>query len=165
MTKIKANKFNNYFCNIGKSKDKTLNKNVTLEPPPNTLPEKLIFQPEKIETIEKLIDKLKVKTATGYDYIDARLVKDLKKTLSPILTKIINLGYKTQKFPNCLKRAIIKPIFKADDYNNISNYRPIAILPIISKIFERAATDQLMNFLVENNLIIVFTANLSIWLI
>ena len=149
----KANKFNNYFCNIGKSKDKTLNKNVTLEPPPNTLPEKLIFQPEKIETIEKLIDKLKVKTATGYDYIDARLVKDLKKTLSPILTKIINLGYKTQKFPNCLKRAIIKPIFKADDYNNISNYRPIAILPIISKIFERAATDQLMNFLVENNLI------------
>ena len=149
----KADKFNTYFCNIGKSKNCTLEANINPDPPANTSIDKLIFQPEKIETIEKLIDKLKIKTATGYDYIDSRLVKDLKKTLSPILTKLINLGYKTQKFPNCLKRAIIKPIFKADDYNQISNYRPIAILPIISKIFERAATDQLMDFLVENNLI------------
>ena len=100
-----------------------------------------------------MIDKLKDKTATGYDHLDVRLIKDLKKIISPILTKLINLGYEIKKFPNCLKRAIIRPIYKADDPNNISNYRPIALLPILSKIFERAATDQLMNFFIDNLLL------------
>ena len=148
----KADKFNDYFCKIGKSKNPTPDSDPS-EPPENVPTEKLLFKPEKTETIGKLIDKLKLKTATGYDHIDVRLIKDLKKTLSPILVKIINLGYKVKKFPNCLKRATIKPIYKAEDHNQISNYRPIALLPIISKIFERAATDQLMDFLVENNLI------------
>ena len=52
-----------------------------------------------------------------------------------------------------MKRSSIKPLFKEGDRNNIGNYRPIAILPVLSKIFERAAALQIVNFLEENNLI------------
>ena len=150
ITQEKANQFNEFFSNIGKAKYPTpdfVNTSSSFENLPKA---SFSFKPENENSIEKLIDKLKDKTATGYDYLDVRLIKDLKKIISPLITKLINLGYEIKKFPNCLKRAIIKPIHKADDPNNISNYRPIALLPIISKIFERAATDQLMNFFIEN---------------
>ena len=154
ITQDKANQFNEFFCNIGKSKNPNPDFDPTFNFPEEDIPKKSFhFNPENTTTIEKLIDKLKDKTATGYDYLDVRLVKDLKKIIAPILTKLINLGYEVRKFPNCLKRAIIKPIHKADDHNNISNYRPIALLPILSKIFERAATDQLMEFFIENFLL------------
>ena len=52
-----------------------------------------------------------------------------------------------------MKKAIIKPVYKKDDKDDISNYRPISILPILSKIFERIATDQMVIFLEENELI------------
>ena len=70
-----------------------------------------------------------------------------------ILAEIINLSFETKTFPDIMKRAMIKPIYKKDDKDDISNYRPISILPILSKIFERIATDQIVLFLKENNLI------------
>ena len=153
ITQQKADQFNEFFSNIGKSKNPTPDLVTNPDPSENFQKANFSFNPENEITIEKLIDKLKDKTATGYDHLDVRLIKDLKKIISPILTKLINLGYEIKKFPNCLKRAIIRPIYKADDPNNISNYRPIALLPILSKIFERAATDQLMNFFIENLLL------------
>ena len=62
--------------------------------------------------------------------------------------------YKTSSFPD-MKIANIKPIFKENNKEKASNYRPISILPILSKIFERACTDQLVKYLEENNLISV----------
>ena len=138
----KANNFNKFFCDIGKP-SKILAKNDQNHELPDNPTEIFSFTPESISKIEKLIDNLKERTATGFDYIDVCLIKDLKKVISSSLTKIINLGYQIGKFPNCMKKAIIKPIYKGDQ-NKINNYRPIAILPIISKIIERAFTDQLV---------------------
>ena len=56
-------------------------------------------------------------------------------------------------FPNCLKSAIIKPIYKKDNKNDISNYRPIAILSALSKIFERSAETQLTSHFDEKTLL------------
>ena len=142
----KANFFNQYFCNIGKSSKITSDTDPNLKP--NNPDEKFSFSDETTSKIEKLIDNLKARTATGYDYLDVRLIKDLKKIISPILAKITNLGYKLGKFPNCMKKAIIKPIYKEGDQNKINNYRPIAILPIISKVIERAVTDQFMAYFI-----------------
>ena len=59
------------------------------------------------------------------------------------------MGYKLGKFPNSMKKkGIINPIYKKGDQNKIKNYRPIAILPIISKVIKRAVTDQLMACLI-----------------
>ena len=48
---------------------------------------------------------------------------------------------------------MIKAIHKKDSIEEVSNYRPLSILPIVSKVFERAATDQLVNYLEEKNIL------------
>ena len=55
----------------------------------------------------------------------------------PILCEIINLSFITGVFPTCFKHATVVPIFKKGDRCNVTNYRPIAILLFLSKIFER----------------------------
>ena len=152
MTQEKANKCNKFFSSIGQT---LVNHPKNLEPIPLTSEEQLQptfhFQNETIENVEKMINNLNDKTATGNDEINARLIKDIQKEIAPILTKLINLGYEINDFPTCMKSAIIKPIYKKDNKNDIANYRPIAILPALSKIIERSAANQLVAFFEEHN--------------
>ena len=68
------------------------------------------------------------------------------------LANMINLSYKTCAFPNNLKHAIIRTIYKnKGNSNGPQYYRPISVLSVISKVFERSATDQIMNYLEEND--------------
>ena len=55
-------------------------------------------------------------------------------------------------FPDRLKLAKVKPIFKKDDKNSFPNYRPISLLPSISKFFEKVIYDQLYVYFQSNNL-------------
>ena len=150
MNQTKANNYNKYFSTIGQT--------LVQQTVPNTLAEFEIqkseetgptfcFEKESSQNICKLIDGLKEKTATGYDEVNVKLLKDLKTEICQTVTDIINLGYEIQSFPSCMKFAIIKPIYKKDNRNDISNYRPIAILPALSKLIERSAANQLIAFL------------------
>ena len=103
-----------------------------------------VFKPETNTSIKKLIEKIRKDVATGADEVGAKLIKDASEVLSPVLAQIINIGYETCTFPDCMKKATIKALHKKDDPDKISNYRPISILPTSSKVFERAATDQLV---------------------
>ena len=67
----------------------------------------------------------------------------------PKISKDLLVSFNAQKKGQILLPCVIKPIYKGDQ-NKISNYRPIAILPIISKIIERAVTDQFVAFLILN---------------
>ena len=57
-------------------------------------------------------------------------------TLAPILSNLINKSLAQGLFPQSLKSAKILPIFKNKDKLNIANYRPISILPVISKVYD-----------------------------
>ena len=57
------------------------------------------------------------------------------------------------KFPDVLKLAQVTPVFKKDDDKCMSNYRPIAVLPIFSKVFEKVLCVRLMDFFTKNNII------------
>ena len=59
----------------------------------------------------KIIESLKAKKSAGYDKIGARVLKENKMTLTPILTELINLSLNNSAFPDCLKVAKITPIF------------------------------------------------------
>jgi retron-type reverse transcriptase len=68
------------------------------------------------------------------------------------LTKIINQCLQTGIFPDTLKIAKVIPIHKKDDTTNLNNYRPISLLPAISKIFEKVMHKQLHSYFSQNNL-------------
>ena len=151
MNQQKANQYNDFFCKIGQNMTEKKNEFPTQELDPN-IPE-FSFKIETTENVEKYIDLLKEKTATGSDEINAKLIKDIKKEISPLLTALINLGYEKNMFPDCFKSAIIKPIYKKDNRNDIANYCPIAILSALSKIFERSAEIQLTTHFEGNSLL------------
>ena len=96
---------------------------------------------------------MKNNIAVGVDDINVKLVKDSKHTIATSLRKLVNLSYKISKFPNCMKRAMVKAIHKKGDTDDPSNYRPLSILPIISKIFERSAVNQLVKYLENQKLL------------
>ena len=66
-----------------------------------------------------------------------------------LVTRIINKAYDLHIFPEQLKKAIITPIFKEGNLDEISNYRPISVLTIICKIFERSASNQMAKYFLD----------------
>ena len=90
------------------------------------------------ETVSKIIDKFNPKMATGANKISVKLQKLTKDTIVEPITDHINTPIKTYIFPNAIKRAKVFPLFKKDDAMTKSNYRPVSLLPIPSKIFEKS---------------------------
>ena len=79
-------------------------------------------------------------------------LKAIGNELSKPLTIIINQCILTGIFPDLLKIAKVKPIFKRGDTAQLNNYRPISLLPTISKVFERVIYSQLYAYFNDNNL-------------
>ena len=151
MNQDKANSFNKFFANVGKQIQDNLKLDIKLDDFSGLTG--FEFKYETPQTISKIISSLKLATATGYDEISTKILKDASHTLSPYICSIINLGYETHEFPTCMKKATITALYKKKDTNLISNYRPISILPAISKIIEKSATNQLVNYLEQNNIL------------
>ena len=77
--------------------------------------------------------KLKTKKSTGIDEISPIFLKDGASELKGVLTYIINLSIDTQTVPDDMKFAKVKPLFRKGSRLDASNYRPVSILPIVSK--------------------------------
>ena len=104
--------------------------------------DKLCTHPtETPEKIKYLINRIKPDVATGHDELSSRLIKAAGSAILEDLSTLINLSYETNTFPDQLKRARIKALHKKGGNNEPSQYRPIAILTIISKVFERSAVE------------------------
>ena len=111
-----------------------------------TCNEKLSFKPVDSSFISKQIDKLSAKKATGHDGIPAKLLKYSKDTITQPITDMVNMSFSSSVFPETLKLAQVTPIHKKNSTLDKGNYRPVSILPIMSKIFERAINTQLTEF-------------------
>lgn len=86
----------------------------------------------------KQLKCLKPKKATGLDGLPARLLKDSAIVIADCVTHVINLSIETGAIPSEWKQAKIVPLFKSGNKDELDNYRPISILPILSKILEKA---------------------------
>jgi hypothetical protein len=92
------------------------------------------------------------KNSCGFDGISTKLIKQSKHIFIRPLTIIINQMLNTGIFPDQLKLSKVVPIHKKDDENLFTNYRPISLLPSISKCFEKVIFNQLYQYFKINNL-------------
>ena len=91
--------------------------------------------------------------ATGLDGLNARILKLAATSISNPISYIINNSIKTGIFPQVWKNAKVAPIFKGGDMQNKTNYRPISVLPVLSKLIERHIANSLKSFLDTHNLL------------
>ena len=103
--------------------------------------------------IDGLIYKLSTSKASGLDNIPVRLLKLINFTTVVSLTHIINLVIRKGIIPADWKCARVSAIYKHDSKLDLNNYRPISVLPVVSKIFEKVVFDQAYAFLNKNNLL------------
>ena len=110
---------------------------------------------EKIheDDILKIINKMDNKSSSGYDMFSNKIIKAIKNEISKPLTLIINQMFESGIFPDSLRIAKIIPLYKKGNINSITNYRPISLLPTLSKVFERVIFNQLYLYLDHNNLL------------
>ena len=143
-----ANKFNIFFAKVGKQVQEKLK--IKIDMPDLTKSGNFRFENETYEKVDALIKRIRPDVATGCDEISARLLHAARPSIITNIKDMVNLSYKTEVFPDALKKAHVKALHKEGDNNSPSQYRPISILPTISKVFERSASEQLANFLLKN---------------
>jgi hypothetical protein len=81
------------------------------------------------------------------------MLKDVASVIAGPISYIINLSLRSGQVPTDWKVAQVVPLHKSGSTTDTNNYRPISILPIVSKILERAVHYQLMDYLERNNLL------------
>ena len=151
-----ADQFNVYFANIGPNLSNEIfnTDNVAISDYLNkTINTTFSMKCITDEYVLDVIKSLKSKDSTGNDRISSKLLKQMAPTIHSILRLIINQSINTGIFPEQLKLAIVKPLFKnKGDNSSFGNYRPISLLSAISKVFERIVFNQLYKYMDSNSL-------------
>ena len=105
------------------------------------------------EQVRKLLTGINSCKATGLDNIPAKFVTDASEIITSPLTHIINLSLSQGIMPDELKNARVVPIYKKNSNTDVGNYRPVSVLNVISKVFERLVHDQLHQYMHDMNLL------------
>lgn len=158
-----SEEFNDYFRNIVKSicreppitQEDTLNdiclkysmhgsvENIKAQQfPPNAF----YFNEVNENSVLKLLNSLDGSKSTGHDNIPVSLIKDAAEELSIPTTYLVNSSIRLSKFPIGLKMSEISPIYKCNDSLERDNYRPVNVLPGLSKIVEKVYYEQMYAF-------------------
>ena len=152
-----ANALHTYFANIGKNLSSQINQNNVIADYKQYLTsptrETLKFECITKDYTIKAIDNLENKNSSGHDGISNTLLKTIKNDISQSLTIIINQMLTTGIFPDAFKLSKVIPLFKKGDSSLLVNYRPISLLPTISKVFERVIHDQMYEYFNQFNLL------------
>ena len=94
---------------------------------------------------------MKTHTAPGLDGISSKFIKLAKLIVAPFLAQLFNNCIDQNLFPENLKLAIVTPIPKTSSPKSMNDYRPISLLPIFSKIFEKIIAERMMSFIDKNS--------------
>ena len=150
-SKLIAESFNEYFVNTGpklasEASEESLAQHATnYNPSPTIDPitdSTFYFHQIHIDYIAQALMRLKPNKCTGLDKIPAKVLRLSADIIAPSLTYIFNISLDTGIYVDEWKRAQVIPIYKSEDRRKCENYRPISILPIVSKVFERVDCEQ-----------------------
>ena len=142
-----ANIFNSYFItsveNLCKGRG-TSARNA--QETTSSVKNNMFLTPTDESEVASIMRNLKNKKSCGHDEIPDFVVKQYYNQLKAPLTNIINCSINTASVPQLLKLAIIKPLYKGNEKKDVNNYRPIALLPVFSKVLELVIAKRLLNF-------------------
>ena len=127
-----------------------LSKSFIEELPEN--PDSFHLRPATYDEVSKAIQKLRSDCSTGHDNIPSKFIKPVSQYLTSPLTDIINSCIQSLTFPEEWKISRICPVPKVTDPQSLIDYRPISILPILSKVLERIILQQLAEHIEEKSI-------------
>ena len=151
-----ASMFNNYFTDIGKNfadKIDTSNKHPFDNYLHSPSISKFQFKQTNPNEIISVINNLPMKTSSGHDKISCIILKEIKDIIAQPLSLVVNQAFNTGVFPSKLKLAKVIPLYKKGDKTSIENYRPISLLPCMSKVLEKIINIQLYDYFQSNHLL------------
>ena len=147
---------NNYFCTIGSDlADKiqpAANPLLSGEFEVNKDRAKFRLKAIELKDIRDAFAKVNTTKSFGVDNIFSYFLKLALPYLVKSLIFLFNTSFETGQFPDSWKVARITPIVNNGDMTDKSNYRPISVLPVISKLFEKLVFNQLYQYMKENGL-------------
>ena len=142
-----AREFNEYFSSIAVELDgniPTSNGSFT-DYLPDSVSSSMYVRPVSPEECSEIISSLK-NTKYGIDSVSVPMMKLVKRFICEPISNLINLSFSSGIFPENLKKATITPIYKKGAHNDVGNYRPVSVLPLMSKIFEKAMSHRLIDY-------------------
>ena len=101
----------------------------------------------------KIIRALNINKAHGHDDISIRMIKICDKSLIKPLTFLFKTSLRSSHYPDIWKKSNIIPVHKKNDKRLVNNYRPISLLPVFGKIFEKIIFNKTYKFLLEEKLL------------
>ena len=153
-----SNAFNDYFCSIGKTLADAIpnRRNKFLDYISNQISSSFYLMPIIEDDVIKIIQKLPLRKAPGPDGIAPKLLKMKPELFAVPLTLIFNQSIGKGIYPNKFKIAKVVTIHKKGPTYLTGNYRPISLLSIFNKIFEKIIHKQLMSFIEKHELWYLF---------
>lgn len=113
----------------------------------------LFMSPAIPQDILRIIKHLKNKNSFGFDEVSTSVIKFVSEVIAKPLTHIINTCISSGIYPDKLKTTIIKPLHKKNNKEDMTNYRPVALISVFSKIFEKVIYESIYTFVTKNNIL------------
>ena len=111
------------------------------------------FKPANYRFVKSVIMKMNNVDSTGIDGIPVIVYKRFRSSLTPAITRIINTCINYGIYPDRFKRGTISPVPKKGNLSEVSNWRPVVLLPVMSRILEGVLMRQMMGYLEGHNLL------------
>lgn len=150
---------NDYFSNIGKTlaeditaSDRSQQHNYSDHTLRSRASSFVLYDTDPREVYNVLMG-LGSDSAPGWDGITTKILNTVQELVVPLISHLANSCFSQGKFPPALKQAIITPVYKGGDRDDVSNYRPISVLPAISKIIEKLINKRLTSYTNKFNII------------
>ena len=115
--------------------------------------EPFLFDCVTQEQVRNIITNMPTNKAPGYDKVSMKVIKVCLPSILPVITDLLNTSFSTTSFPKDWKHTEVIVHLKEGDPEVPCNYRPISLLPVMSKVLERLAHDQFVNYLITNNML------------
>jgi len=147
-----CHRFNNFFATVGANLGDSITGDQlnALSYMGDRIPVTFFMRPCDAGEVERKLTSL---SNSGSDSVPIFIYKYLKSEISSIISRLFNLSVIEGEFPSCLKTARVVPVYKSGSASLVSNYRPISILSVLSKVFEKLMYDRLISFLDSNDVL------------